>query len=272
MPKRKYSSSFINDAYQDYRGKLAQPYKRRRKNFMEGSTNLKKRDNYSTVPRSRGVYANGEMKYFDTERSTTAIPASTGWTGTEFPPNVGTPTTLVCPTVGSEINQRQGRNILLHRIQVKGVIQAPTQPTEAAGDNAALVRIALVQDQQTNATQAQGEQIFEPPTTVSALMAVNSFQNLDSLGRFVVHKDKKMFIGNPSLTFDGTNVIQQGLVKEFKMGVSFNPPLPIQFNATNGGTIADVVDKSFCIYAMATSANLVPSITYQARAYYKEQS
>lgn len=213
----------------------------------------------------------GEMKYFDSELSATAIPASTGWTGTEFPPNVGTPTTLVVPVTGAAINQRIGRNILLHRLTVKGSIQVPVQTNETTADNGTQIRLALVQDMQTNAAQAQGEQIFQAPANVSALNAVNSFQSLANLGRFVVHKDKTIVLQNPNMTYDGTNVEQQGLIRNFKFSLSFNPPLPISFNATNGGTIADVVDKSFCIYANSTSTALGAQMIYNSRAYYKEQ-
>lgn len=85
------------------------------------------RSGYATVARTRGVYSKGEMKYFDTERSVTAIPASTDWTATEFPPNVGTPTTLVVPTVGSAINQRIGREIKVYKIKIRGNITMDPQ-------------------------------------------------------------------------------------------------------------------------------------------------
>ncbi len=229
-----------------------------------------KRRGYTTVARARGPLAFGEMKYFDTEHSTTAIPASTDWTGTEFPPNVGTPTTIVNPVVGAAINNRIGRKIKVHKIRVKGVINVPAQINITAGDDAALCRLAFVCDSQTNGSQAQGESIFADPTTDTALHAFSSFQSLANLGRFKVIKDKSINLQNPNLSYDGTNMESQGLTIPFKFNVLYRNPVTVSFNATNGGTIADVVDFSWCLYGLCTSAALVPAIVYQARAYYKE--
>lgn len=270
MPKRPYSSAFIQRAYGDYRKAASQPYKKRKRDFAYGSSSIRKRMGYDSVPRTRGVYAAGEMKYFDTERGSTAIPASTDWTATEFPPNIGTPNTLLAPTVGSAINERIGRAVNIHRLFIRGSVLAAAQVSQSAADSATQIRIALVQDMQTNASQAQGEEIFQAPTNASALNAVNTFQSLANLGRFKVHKDKTFILESPSIAFDGTNVAQSGLQKTFKMKVSFNPPLRITFNAVNGGTISDVVDNSFCIYANCSSTALTPTISYNCRVYYKE--
>ncbi len=229
-----------------------------------------KRRGYSTVARARGPLSFGEMKYFDTERSATAVPASTNWTATEFPPNVGTPTTLCNPVVGAAINNRIGRKIKVHKIRVKGVLNVPAQANITAGDAAALCRLAFVCDSQSNGAQAQGETIFTDPTTDTALQAVNAFQSLANLGRFKVIKDKMINLQNPNLSYDGTNMEAQGISIPFKFSVLYRTPVTVSFNATNGGTIADIVDFSWCVYAMCTSADLAPTITYNGRAYYKE--
>ena len=161
---------------------------------MEFPSHDPARRDYSTVPRTRGVYAVGEMKYFDTEGSTRAIPASSGWTGTEFPPNVGTPTTLFCPTVGSAINQRIGRSAKVHCIRIRGTIRIPQQANITSGDQASQIRLLLVQDDQTNAAQAQGEEIMVVPSTATGTVAVNSFMNLSNLGRFKILKDKSYIL------------------------------------------------------------------------------
>lgn len=242
-------------------------------------TITKRRASYGPPPvkRTRPAYAArtqhliyGEMKYFDTERSATALTASTDWTATEFPPNVGTPTTLVVPTVGSAINQRIGRRIKLLKLSVRGIINVPVQTNQTVADAPALVRILLVQDMQTNGAQAQGEDIMAAPTTAVALNTLQSFQSLASLGRFKVWKDIVLKVEDPNMTFDGTNIEQSGLAEYFKLKLKFKKPLEISFNATNGGTIADVVDNSFCVYATVLSAGLAPTISYNCRAYYKE--
>lgn len=238
--------------------------------FMAAKARPKKRRGYRTVARTRGVYAEGEMKYFDTERTSTALPASTNWTATEFPPNVGTPNTLVVPVVGSAINNRIGRMIKLLKLTVKGVIYVASQTNQGTNDNPSLCRVALVQDCQTNGAQAQGEDIFAAPTNAQPFNTVCSFQSLANLGRFKVWKDKWINLQNPNCSFDATNIEQAGLIKPFKFSLKFKNPIVVHFNAANGGTISDIVDHSFSIYATTTDTQLAPAIAYSARAYYKE--
>lgn len=249
-------------------------FKRTRK-FTQGGEKrqalIYRRRGYSTVPRTRGVYSRGEMKYFDTERSSTALTAAAAWAGTEFPPNVGTPTTLCVPTVGAAINQRIGRGIFVYKIKVRGQINVANLTNQTAGLSAANVRLLLVQDMQTNAAQAQGEDIMTAPTGATALLAVGSYQSLANFGRFKVLKDKTIMLQNPNAAFDGTNIEVFGIQKPFKFNIRFRKPVCVRFNATNGGTIADIVDNSWCIYANCSNIGLAPTITYQARVCYKEQ-
>lgn len=228
------------------------------------------RKGYKTVPRTMGVYGAGEMKYFDTERTSTAVPVSLTWANSEFQPNVGTPTTLLCPTVGSAINQRIARKVKVYKIRVKGLITVAPLANQTAGPAAQTVRILLVRDKQTNAAQAQGEEIIAAPTTGSALHAVSAFQSLANLGRFDVLKDKTLTIQGPQLSYDGTNIESAGLSRPFKMTHKYSKPIEVSFNAVNGGTIADVVNDSWCVYANSTNNDLAAAILYQARVYYKE--
>jgi len=233
----------------------------------------RKRKGYSTVPRSRGIYAVGEMKYFDTERTATAVPASTNWTGTEFPPNVGTPTTLCCPVQGTAINQRVGRECTVYKVKVRGVINIPAQAAQSAGENPSLCRIAMVCDTQTNAAQAQGEDIFAAPTTANSLHVISSFQSLANTGRFRVIKDKWIKLQNANQTNDAAatgNLVQNGLIARFSFNVRYKNGVKVRFNATNGGTIADIVDNSWCVYATASEIGYAPTIVYQARVSFKE--
>lgn len=255
MPKRGFSLVQPAGTYMTYAAK------RRR---------MRRRKGYSTVARTRGVYARGEMKYFDTERSATAITATADWSTAAAPPNVGTPTTLLCPTVGSAIDQRIGREVKIHKIKIRGTIQTAAQANQTAGDEASFIRLILAQDMQTNAAQATGSQIFTTPTTATAIQACTSFQNLANFGRFRVWKDKNIVLQNPNFGYDGTNLEQQGMIRPFKMNLVFKKPVSVRFNATNGGTIADIVDNSFCVYANTSSTALAPTLNYSARVCYKE--
>jgi len=208
----------------------------------------------------------GEMKYFDTELSGGAIPSIAAWTGTEFDP--ATFNTLCVPVVGAAINQRIGKAIKVMKIKVNGVITVASQVDAAVADGGCKIRMILYQDKQTNAAQAQGEQVMTPST--SATNAPNVFQNIDNFGRFQVLKDKIFIMENPNATFDGTNIEQFGLAKHFKFSVKFREPVQVRFNATNGGSVADIVDNSFHIIANCSNTGLLPNINYVARVCYKE--
>ena len=230
---------------------------------------------YATVARTRGVYARGEMKYYDTELTTTAINASTNWTATEFNPDVPNATSTLCaPAVGSAINQRIGREVKVHKLKINYSISVSPQGTVTSGDEGCQVRLMVVQDMQTNAAQAQGEQIMQVPVTANSRHPPLSFMSLTNLGRFKVLKDKNIILQNPnSAALNATaNNQQQGLVHVGKMHFTFKTPISVRFNATNtaNGAIADIVDNSFCVYATANTVDLIPSLVYQARASYKE--
>jgi len=217
------------------------------------------------------------MKYFDSELASTNITASSSsWAGTELDPDtvpVASIDTLFAPTVGSAINQRVGREVKVHKIKVRGIVQVPIQGSVAAGDTPCNVRLILYQDMQTNAAQAQGEQLMRDPTTASALVVNTVFQSLDNFGRFRVLKDKNMAFQNPNIANDTGStggIVQQGLIRTFKMNVKFRKPVSVRFNAVSGGTIADIVDNSFHIIGQCSSASLAPAVAYNCRVCYKE--
>jgi len=230
----------------------------------------KKRKGYSTVPRSRGIYGYGEMKYFETERNASTVTAPNDWTGTEFPPNVGTPTTIFCPAQGPAIDQRIGRDCTVYKIKVRGLIIQPNAEDLSATKNPQWVRVALVEDTQTNAAQAQGEQIFNDPVTATPTQAILAFQALTNTGRFNVLKDKTYNLSNANVAsdFDAGQGALQGLGRRFSFNIVYKKGRKVRFNATNGGTIADIVDNSWCIYAMSTQGNI--TIQYTARVSFKE--
>lgn len=263
------------DAYPD---KYNEAVRRRKRARVEAA--IKKpapRANYTTVARTRGVYSMGEMKYYDTERSGVAIGASTNWTATEYDPDttqeatpVANPLCLFAPVQGAAINQRIGRMVYVYGIKIRGHVYFTEQTNQSAADRMTKIRLCLVEDKESNSTQAQGEQVFTDPVTNDADVAVNTFQSLNNFGRFNVLKDKTITLGNPTMSYDGTNIEQSGILKPFKMNVKFKYPRRVRFNGTNGGTIADVIDYSWHIIANASSAQLAPTITYVCRVCYKE--
>lgn len=222
-----------------------------------------------------------EMKYFDTELQSTAIAVVT----TTYPAGamkdpgttidlggaaVATPLTLFAPVVGAALNQRIGRNCNVYKIKVRGAIQVATQAAQAAADNVARVRLMLVQDTQTNIAQMTAAQLLR--NAGGASTTISSYQNPDNFGKFRVLKDKMITINNLNLTGSPTtaDVIQAGMAREFKFMVNFKTPIKVHFNATNGGTVADIIDHSFHIVCAADNIAYAPTIQYYARVSYKE--
>lgn len=226
-----------------------------------------KRSGYTTVARTRGPYAHGEMKYFDTARDG-SIASSATWAGTEVDPN--TVDTLVAPTVGAGINQRIGKAIHIHKIKIRGRIYTPTIEATANAPPTIQIRLVLCLDKQTNSSQMQGEQLF--PSSAATNVAVNAFQNIDNFGRFLVLKDKTFTLQNPNMSGDNSSKDVSALGIPFKLNYRFKKPLQVRFNATNGGTIADIVDNSLHMLANASTATAPfgAALVYASRICYKE--
>lgn len=240
---------------------------------------------YSSVARTRGAAVTGEMKYFDCELSNSVISAvTTTWVaGTMADPattiNLGsaavaTPLCLFAPIVGAALNQRIGRQVNIMKLKLNGTIVVNAQTAQTAFDQPNKVRLMLVQDTQTNAAQMTGAQLMRDASTGTT--TINSFQNPDNFGRFRVLKDKTINLQNPntqSLSATNATFEQQGFLINFKMNYLFKKPVLVHFNATNGGTVADVVDNSlhFVIGGISAGAGtLAPLVSYYSRVSFKE--
>lgn len=217
------------------------------------------------VPRSYGnPRAVTERKYFDSERTAVALPAlTTNFASAELDP--ATLNTLFCPTTGDDYNQRTGRKCQVISIKIKGAITCAAQINQTAADNGSRVRLIVVMDQQTNAAQLNSEDVI---TSGAGSGAIDMFQNPAFFGRFKVLKDKSMAIYSPSITYDGTNLEQSGVVRPFKFNLKFKKPIAVHFNSTNGGTVADLIDNSFHVIGGADDISLAPQIIYKCRVTY----
>jgi len=238
------------------------------------------RAGFSSVARTRGAAVTGEMKYFDCDKSNTAIAlATTTWVaGTMFDPTttlnlgsaaVATPLCLFAPTVGSGLNQRVGRAVRMMKVKVNGYLSTDPQVAQTTADAGTMVRILLVLDKQTNAGQMTGAQLMRDGSV--AATTANSFQNPDNFGRFRVLKEKVYAISDPNTSGSPTagDVIAGALCRRVKFSCRLKG-LPVNFNATNGGTVADIVNHSLHIVAITNNQALSPSLSYYSRVSFKE--
>lgn len=228
--------------------------------------------------RPRAVAKTTEWKYMDSELQLAAIGVcTTTWVaGTLADPTttinlgsaaVANPQNLCSPTVGAALNQRVGRSIHIRKIKVRGTIVVGTQTPANGGETASKVRILLVQDMQSNAGAMTSAQLLRDAGV--ATTTINSFQNPDNFGRFRVLKDLNFVMENPNAYQDAVPApAMNGIKRNFKMNVTFKQPVKVQFNATNGGTVADIVDNSFHIIAGTDAAALGAQLSYYARVAY----
>ena len=223
----------------------------------------------SFVPRTMGPFAVTESKYFDSFLAATEVAEGTAWTGTELDP--GTLNTLVCPSEGSDINNRIGRKIAIYKLQIRGVITTTSLAGQGGGIANPSVRLILFIDQQTNGTQAQGEELMAAPGAASVPLVFNTFQNLANLGRFRVLRDKT-YTGRLMAMSTQNTTTQDLAVPDlpFKMTVRFKKPLIMNFNSTNGGTVGDIVDNSFHLIGQKSGTGFASNVAYQCRASYKD--
>jgi len=241
----------------------------------------KTRAGFSSTARTRGAAVQGEMKYMDSDYNAVAIPAvTTTWVaGTMADPlatiNLGTaavanPQNLCAPQVGATLNSRVGRKINVHKIKVHGKITAAFQTLQPAPDSGCKIRVVLVQDMQTNAGQMTGAQLYNDGTGPNTV--INTFQNPNNFGRFRVLKDKMYQISDLNITTDaaGAAIAQAAKVINFKFMVNFKKPVVVHFNATNAGTVGDIVDNSFHILAATDNVSFAPTLSYYCRVAYKD--
>lgn len=257
MPPRQYKAYGTKSTRQKYLA--AQRAKRYRSNLR-----------YAAPSPSSALVSSGEMKYFDTEKSNTAIAqVTTSWAGTEQDP--ATFNTLVVPVKGSSIDERVGRRIKVHSIKIRGFIRVDAQSAQSTADGSSYIRVILFQDEQTNGAQVQGETLMQD--SASSAGTITSFQNLGALGRFRVLKDKVFTVSDLNLANNtGTTggLVQAGKKIPFKMFVKFAVPVVVNFNATNGGTVADITDNSFHVLAATDSNAYAPTLNYACRVGYKD--
>lgn len=202
-----------------------------------------------------------ERKYFDAELNSTVIPTSTStWAGAELDP--AGQGSLFNPSRGDDIGDRTGRKVQVLSIKIRGFINVVAQTNQTDADNAFVGRLVLVQDKQTNATQLNAEDVIQ---SGAGSVATMMFQSSAFFGRFNVLKDKVFKFQSPTLTYDGTNIEQSGLIMPFKMNHKFVKPVVVNYNATNGGTVADCVDNSFHLIGLTNNATLANTINYKVR-------
>lgn len=214
--------------------------------------------------RARALYRTGgftgiERKFYDVSLASTAIPSPADATGAELDPSA----TLCLTTIaqGDGEQNRDGRNCVVQSIYVNGVIRCAPQANQTATDTPAKIYVAMVLDTQTNGAQLNSEDVFTNPSA-SGTLAANPLRNLQYSQRFRVLSKFECVMPHPNIAFDGTNIEQQGSVKEFQL--SWRGALKCQYTGTTSD-IANQADNSVHIIAYCSDTGQVPTLFYNAR-------
>jgi len=236
--------------------------------FIRKKPVVRRRQLRTFIPRTMGAMSQTEMKYFTSFLTTTAIATGTSWTVSDMDPSPGD--CLFFPVEGSDVDNRIGRRVNVVRLQIRGVLIVPTDQDAPDVLSNPSVRVILYIDQQTNAAQSTGDQVMEQ-YQVSVPGVFTGFQNVANFGRFRVLRDK-IYRGNTvTAGTDGASTLSIcAATIPFKISVRFPGTLPVKFNATNGGSVADIVDNSFHLLAHCSSANYGVQMMYTCRTYFKD--
>ena len=227
------------------------------------------RPGYGAIGRTPGGGVLGEMKYFDTSVSASPVLNVANWAGTINDPPLFN--TLCAPSVGAAHNQRIGKEINIVKLKIRGMFQTAATEANASAIAPIVIRYGVFQDMQTNSTQAAGQFLMTPTSTVA--QAPFTFQNIDNFGRFKVLKDKICVLQDPNLSGDATAHDINGKTHSFKMTIKFKQPLKVRFNNSSGGTVADIIDNSLHFFANSNNSNggnATLTTTYLCRVCYKE--
>ncbi len=216
--------------------------------------NIKKR---RVIRTRRPLPLDRELKFID-QTQTVALTAPTNAAGGEVDPNDDC---LNGITQGDNSISRDGSKIVMRSIQIKGFISCAAQANQTATDLGTKVFIALVQDKQTNGVQLNSEDVFTNPSG-AAIGAPLCLRTVFTSNRYNVLKTFECDISNPSISYDGTNIEQSGLITSFSMYKKLN--MYAQYSSNNGD-VSDIVDNSLHLIAYCSSIALVPTLTYNSR-------
>ncbi len=143
-------------------------------------------------------------------------------------------------------------------IQITGLIE---RNGAAAKGDPMCVRVALVQDTQTNGAQFNAEDVFVDPA--NADLDALTFRNLQFASRFKILSDETYVLNVESAAGNGTANDSAATYKHFKIYRSMN--MKINFSATTG-VIGSVTDNSLhLLVVQSAAASGAGKLWYSAR-------
>lgn len=206
-----------------------------------------------------------EVKYLDTSLTGGVLVASTNCSGGLQDPL--TISTLSAPDMGDGPTQRDGRQIRMKNITIRGQIRLGPETGLTGPDNIPTIFVALVMDKQTNGAQFLSEQLYTNPSG-QAIQVTNAFLNLENNQRFRVLKTVRIgpeqFAGNHTMgSYPAGQLAENGLTVPFTI---FHDLKNTVANFVNtGGTVSTIADNSLHIVAFTNDTTASPVLDYNSR-------
>lgn len=196
---------------------------------------------------------NEELKVFDVAATTVQVNTT------------GAFTLLAIPVLGSDFNNRIGRKVVLKSVYVRGFVCTEAANGVTTTDNGVqMARMILFEDKQPNGAVPVTADLLVGATPVSHL-------NMNNRDRFRVLADKQ-FVFDP---YHVSNTATQSFASSCNQikGVKKFKKINIEtiFNATNGGSIADINSGAlymFWIGSIAAGTNTDANAVVTTRVRY----
>lgn len=157
--------------------------KRRRQNLGRRRPALRRQARFAPFVAPRQRYRNPrlatalgiELKFYDTSLTGGVLVTSTDASGGEFDPSATIKLNTVIRGDGEE--NRDGKQISMKNLSIRGNISYIKQTNQTASDVAPVIFIALVLDTQTNGVTLNSEDVFHNQSA-AAINSTNVFRNL----------------------------------------------------------------------------------------------
>lgn len=202
-----------------------------------------------------------EKKFYDQKLINAALTSPADATGGEHNPSA----TISLNTVvqGDGESNRDGRQIVMKSVTVKGNILVPAQTTQTVLDVATTVFIALVQDTQTNGALLNSEDVFTNPGA-NAQTATQVFRNLKFIKRFKVLKVVQLELPQPeSQQVSSGAIVVGGYQVPWSLFKSL-ANVKVNYSSTSE-SIVNIVDNGLNIVAWCSNTSTAPAISYHSR-------
>lgn len=205
-----------------------------------------------------------EKKFYDTNLNNTSLGANTDLTAGEYDPS--TTSMISTPAQGDGAQNRDGKRIVIESAQVTGTIAIPAGEAQVNPGDAIKVALFLVLDTQSNAVQAQSEDVYSNLNNQGSTN-VTPLRNLTFNQRFKILKRKTFDLTPQASTSSGANIFSwNGKQVNFDWFIKFPKGLVVNFTATGTtASIANVTDNSIHVMAFANTTSGAPSLAYNAR-------